>query len=148
VNTVQRIFQLLQENGVKQKELADYLGVNESAIANWKTGKIKSYNKYLPQIATFFNIAITDLVDAPEDAIAAVLYKKMEENNVLNDNSFKSHCDNTNFYVNSKNEVMPRPTETYVPLPPSIQTVYDGLSERSKLQVQMFILDQAEKENI
>lgn len=54
-------------------ELARFLGFKtQSKISDWLSGRITSYNKYLPQIAEFFNVSmdyITDKTDMenPQD---------------------------------------------------------------------------------
>lgn len=46
----------------EQKELTKYLGLNSVAFSEWKSGKSKSYRKYLIEIAEFFNVSIDYLV--------------------------------------------------------------------------------------
>lgn len=53
---------LLHEKNTTQKALTDYLGLSKNIFTDWKSGKCKSYNNYLPQIAEFFNISIDVLV--------------------------------------------------------------------------------------
>ena len=50
----------------EQKELTKYLGLNSVAFSEWKSGKSKSYRKYLIEIADFFNISIDYLVYGKE----------------------------------------------------------------------------------
>lgn len=50
-----RILFLLEQQRKQQKDLADFLGINKNNITDWKSGKSKSYNKYLYQIATYLN---------------------------------------------------------------------------------------------
>ena len=57
-----RILDLLKENGKNQKELSKALGINASAVTEWKKGKMKSYNHYLYQIAEFFNVSVDYLL--------------------------------------------------------------------------------------
>ncbi len=38
----------------EQKELTNYLKLNNVAFSEWKSGKSKSYRKYLIEIAEFF----------------------------------------------------------------------------------------------
>lgn len=47
----ERIFLLLAEMSMEQKEFAKKIGVIPQTITDWKNGKSKSYTKYLPQIA-------------------------------------------------------------------------------------------------
>ena len=39
------------------KELADFLGISGNVITNWKNGSNRSYLKYLPKIAEFYNVS-------------------------------------------------------------------------------------------
>lgn len=50
-----RILSLLDQKKKQQKDLADFLGINKNNITDWKSGKSKSYNKYLYQIAAYLN---------------------------------------------------------------------------------------------
>ena len=147
-NVVPNIFRLLQEKGTRQRDLADYLGINESTIANWKNGKSKSWQKYLSEISNFFGIEIADLLNC-SGQVNEQRIDRIDGNSNFVCNYFKSPAyDGMRFYRNANNEVMVESMDidSCSPLPAQIQTVYDKLSERSKLQVQMFILDQAEKE--
>lgn len=38
-----------------KKELAEYLDIHPNVITNWLNGRNKSYRKYLPQIAAYYN---------------------------------------------------------------------------------------------
>lgn len=53
---------LLKEKNKTQKSLTDYLGLSKNIFTDWKSGKCKSYNAYLPQIAEFFDVSIDELV--------------------------------------------------------------------------------------
>ncbi len=55
-----RITMLL--NGKDQKELTEYLGLKNVAFSEWKSGKSKSFRKYLIKIATFFGVSLDYLV--------------------------------------------------------------------------------------
>ena len=52
----------------EQKELTKHLGLNSVAFSEWKSGKSKSYRKYLIEIADFFNVSIDYLVYGKEKA--------------------------------------------------------------------------------
>ncbi|WP_164489246.1 helix-turn-helix domain-containing protein, partial [Ruminococcus sp. Marseille-P6503] len=49
-----------------QKELTAYLKLNSVAFSEWKSGKSKSYRKYLIEIAAFFDVSIDYLVYGKE----------------------------------------------------------------------------------
>lgn len=61
MDIVARILFLVKEKGKSQKELADYIGVSQQVVTDWKSGKSESYKKYLPKIASFFEISIDEL---------------------------------------------------------------------------------------
>lgn len=50
----------------EQRELTNYLGLNAVAFSEWKSGKSKSYRKYLIEISEFFNVSIDYLVYGKE----------------------------------------------------------------------------------
>lgn len=52
--------------GRDQKELTNYLGLKSVAFSEWKSGKSKSYRKYLIEIAEFFNVSLDYLVYGKE----------------------------------------------------------------------------------
>ena len=43
----------MQKQGKQQKDLTDFLGIHRNVYSDWKSGKSKSYTKYLYQIASF-----------------------------------------------------------------------------------------------
>lgn len=63
MSEIDKIIDLLKQNKTPQQELADYLGINKSVISAWKSGDNKSYNKYIPQIAQFFNVPTSYFYD-------------------------------------------------------------------------------------
>ncbi len=62
MNTLDKILALLKEQGKKQKDLMDYLGMGKTAFTGWKSGANKSYYKYIAQIAEFFDVSTDYLV--------------------------------------------------------------------------------------
>ena len=46
-----RIFELVDEAHMEQKQFASILGTTDKTVSAWRTGRSKSYTKYLPQIA-------------------------------------------------------------------------------------------------
>ncbi len=73
-----RIILLLKENKRKQIELTDYLGISKNAFTNWKIGDNKSYMKYLPQIAEFFDVSIDYLTGNDDsDVFTYALYNEL-----------------------------------------------------------------------
>lgn len=60
--TSDRIFSLLQERGIEQKEFARQIGVSDKTVSAWKTGRAKSFTKYLPKITKFLGITADELL--------------------------------------------------------------------------------------
>jgi len=74
----------------EQKELTNYLKLNNVAFSEWKSGKSKSYRKYLIEIAEFFNVSIDYLVygrekNSPAEGLTAdeqeliTYYRKLDQ---------------------------------------------------------------------
>lgn len=66
---INRISYLLA--GREQRELTDYLGLKSAAFSEWKSGKSKSYRKYLIEIAEFFDVSIDYLVYGKKNACSS-----------------------------------------------------------------------------
>lgn len=60
LDILDRIIELLGDRD--QKELTEYLGLKNVAFSEWKSGKSKSFRKYLIEIAEFFNVSLDYLV--------------------------------------------------------------------------------------
>ena len=56
------IFRLIKIKGVRQSDLAKYLGISKNAISQWKISKSSSYMKYIDQLAVFFDVSPEDLL--------------------------------------------------------------------------------------
>ena len=54
----ERIFQLLAEKHIDQKDLAKYLGLSAQTMTDWKNGKSHSYHKYLQEISVFLETSM------------------------------------------------------------------------------------------
>lgn len=66
MSVIDNIILLLKEQKKSQKELCDYLGITKNAFTDWKSGRIKSYTKHLPQIAEFFGVSVDYLLGKQE----------------------------------------------------------------------------------
>ncbi len=55
--------QLRSENGITQKVLADKLGIKQSAIAMWETGKSKPRTDDLYAIAAVLDVPVDKVLD-------------------------------------------------------------------------------------
>lgn len=64
MDILDRIIMLLGQR--EQRELTEYLGLKSAAFSEWKSGKSKSYRKYLIEISDFFDVSIDYLVYGKE----------------------------------------------------------------------------------
>ena len=62
MGTIDTVFHLLKTQGKSQAELANYLGIGKNRITDWKSGRLSSYTKYLPQMAAFFGVTVDELL--------------------------------------------------------------------------------------
>lgn len=53
-----RIFEEMNLQNRQQIELGEYLGVTANIITDWKSGRLKSYKKYLHGIADFLGVSV------------------------------------------------------------------------------------------
>lgn len=66
MNTFAKIDYLLKKQGKKQIDLTDYLGIKKATYTGWKTGRVKSYVKFIPQIAEYLNVTTDYLLSDDE----------------------------------------------------------------------------------
>lgn len=62
-----KIYQIMQRVNVNQKQLAEYLGVSEQKISDWKAGRIKSWVKYIDKIAECLGVTIGDCLGVEKE---------------------------------------------------------------------------------
>ena len=63
MSVLDKICELLKQQGKKQKDLTDYLGITKNSFTDWKSGRIKSYTKHIPKIAEFLGVSTDYLLD-------------------------------------------------------------------------------------
>ncbi len=56
------IVQKRKENGITQEQLADYIGVSKSSVSKWESGLSYPDILILPELATYFNISVDELL--------------------------------------------------------------------------------------
>ena len=66
MDTAERIFQLLAKSGMEQKKFAELIGSTDKIVSKWRTSGLKSYRKYLPQIAEVLNTTVDYLLSGDE----------------------------------------------------------------------------------
>ena len=63
INIAKVITSKRREKGLTQEELASYMGVSKASVSKWETGQSYPDIVFLPQLATFFNISMDELMD-------------------------------------------------------------------------------------
>ena len=80
INIGKTIVMKRKEKGITQDELATYIGVSKASVSKWETGQSCPDILFLPQLATYFNISIDELMGyAPQmtKEDIGVLYQKL-----------------------------------------------------------------------
>ncbi len=62
INIARTIITKRKEKGITQDELAAYIGVSKASVSKWETGQSYPDITFLPQLATYFNISIDELI--------------------------------------------------------------------------------------
>ncbi|WP_136605534.1 helix-turn-helix domain-containing protein [Paenibacillus dokdonensis] len=62
INLASVIVAKRKKKGITQDELAAYIGVSKASVSKWETGQSYPDITFLPQLATYFNITIDDLM--------------------------------------------------------------------------------------
>lgn len=135
MNTVEIILELLKSQNKKQKELTQFLGISETSVADWKRGKTESYKKHISKIAEFFGVS-TDYLLGTEETPVEEKFKVTEL--FAGAGSFAYGLKNkSNFIEQTPVRVIGSFNN------PAVDKAYQGLSEKEKLEVQIFILEKA-----
>jgi len=62
LNISKCIIQKRKEKGITQEQLADYIGVSKASVSKWESGQSYPDILLLPEIATYFNISVDELI--------------------------------------------------------------------------------------
>lgn len=62
INIAKNLVIKRRERGITQEEIASYIGVSKASVSKWETGQSYPDITFLPQLATYFNISIDDLM--------------------------------------------------------------------------------------
>lgn len=74
-----RISVLRREQGMNQKELGDVLGVGQTTVSAWETGKNEPDNESMHKMAQFFHVSIGYLAGYESDDLRRGLSKEEHE---------------------------------------------------------------------
>lgn len=83
VNIAKTIITKRKEKGITQEELASYIGISKASVSKWETAQSYPDITFLPQLATYFNISIDELVgyspQMTKDDIQKLYYRLSRE---------------------------------------------------------------------
>ena len=74
--------QIREEKGISQKELANALGVTESAISHWESGRYLPTADKLPMMAKILDCTIDALFTNPKEKLEAKLQEQIENGEI------------------------------------------------------------------
>ena len=63
---LKKIVTLMNQRNCDNQQLATALGLNRQVVTDWKAGRSKSYLKYLPKIAAYFDVTMEFLLSDEE----------------------------------------------------------------------------------
>ena len=63
INIAAILIQKRKEKSITQEQLADFLRVSKASVSKWETGASYPDISFLPQLATYFDISIDELMD-------------------------------------------------------------------------------------
>ena len=72
---VERILSVMKQKKITDKQLTSDLGINKSAVTDWKTGKTKSFKRYIDKIANYLDVPVDYLlgnIDNPHGILFTV----------------------------------------------------------------------------
>lgn len=62
INIAKTVITKRKEKGITQDDLAIYIGVSKASVSKWETGQSYPDITFLPQLASYFNISIDELI--------------------------------------------------------------------------------------
>ena len=70
MDTVSRIFELVDRQFREQRDFANAIGVSSTIVSNWRCGRSGTYTKYLPVIANSLGVSVEYLLTGEEQKSA------------------------------------------------------------------------------
>ncbi len=68
MNLLEKILYLISKNGMTELEFTQKVGLNKTAVTEWKRGKTQSFKKYISKIASVLNVSESFLLnDTPDN---------------------------------------------------------------------------------
>ena len=79
LNIGKMIIKNRHDRGITQTELAEYIGVSKASVSKWETGQSTPDIAILPQLASFFDITIDELIGYEPQLSKEQIYKLYRE---------------------------------------------------------------------
>lgn len=79
INLAARLIEARHKKKITQAELAAYIGVSKAAVSKWESGTSFPDITYLPQLATYFNMSIDELMGYEPQMTREEIKKKYHE---------------------------------------------------------------------
>lgn len=84
--TIKRIVEEMKAQKLRNIDLANFIGVTPNVVTDWKSGRIKSYVKYIYAIAEFLGVSVEYLKGETDDkGIKKAAPEGAEEGNLFSD---------------------------------------------------------------
>lgn len=103
MTTIERIIKLLEDRGIEQQQFASAIGVGKQKISEWKSGKTKSYMKYIDKIADYLSVSTDYLLGN-------------NESDITEENANNNHHNDSNFSNSEKAESLNKDTKELIEL--------------------------------
>ena len=87
-----RIAELRREAGMNQRELGRELGVGQTTISAWETGKNEPDNESMHKMAKFFQVSIGYLMGYESSRVAGLTQAELEQYRQENEEAFRDYC--------------------------------------------------------
>lgn len=65
--TIARIIEEMKASNIRNIDLAEFIGVTPNVITDWKSGRIKSYSKYIYAISEYLGVSVEYLRGETDD---------------------------------------------------------------------------------
>lgn len=71
MDILNRIFELVDRQFKEQQDFASAIDVSSKVVSTWRTGRTKSYRKYIPVIASALGVSVEYLLTGAEEQKSA-----------------------------------------------------------------------------
>jgi len=104
LDTLNKIIDIMKQNKIMQKQLTAHLGLGEGTFAEWKSGKSKSYIKYISQISEFLGVSTDYLLgnEQKEKSLPSEKEKLLELYDLLGDEGKANLLDQAKLLIQAR----------------------------------------------